>query len=157
MTIRKLRNNQGFTIVELLIVVVVIGILAAIVTAAYTGIQTTARDSVRKNDIKSLSKAIEAFYAVNGNYPMPSGWCTQISHPTYTNSFHAELSEFLDKSIFDPQYEATYQDYFYRNVGDQSYYLYAELEGEDLTDDGFSGCARIGGTNNEYDYRYPPF
>lgn len=137
--------------------VVIIGILAAIVVVAYNGIQTTARDNIRKADIRNLANAIEAYYATNGNYPMNSGWCTQISHPTYTTSFQTEMSGFLSQLLYDPTYKETYQDYFYRNIDDQSYWLFAELEGEDRPDDGFSGCARIDNTNNEYDYRYPAF
>jgi general secretion pathway protein G len=151
------RRTPGFTIVELLIVVVVIGILAAIVIVAYNGIQATARDNIRKSDLKNLATAIEAYYATNGNYPMSAGWCTQISHPSYTTAFQTEMAQFLNQLPLDPQYEATYQDYFYRNIGDQSYYLYAELEGEERADDGVPGCARIDNTNNEYDYRYPVF
>ena len=152
-----MRKESGFTIVELLIVVVVIGILAAIVTVAYTGISASSRDSARKADISTLSKAIELYYVDNGRYPMWGGWCTQISHPTYTASFQAAIQPYLSKLVLDPQFEATYQDYFYRRINDNSYYLYAELEGADLADDGFTGCARIGDTNNEYDYRYPAF
>lgn len=54
------RRNHGFTIVELLIVVVVIGILAAIVTVAYTGIQDRANSSKRDADMAQYYKAILA-------------------------------------------------------------------------------------------------
>lgn len=148
---------QGFTIVELLIVIVVIGILAALVISTYTSAQSRARDNVRRADIQSLAKAIELFYAEKGHYPMSGGWCTQIAHPTYTQAFKNEISPYMSKIPGDPQFKDTYQDYFYRNVNDQSYYLYAELEGEERADDGFTGCSRIGDINNEYDLRYPAF
>ena len=45
-------KNTGFTIVELLIVIVIIGILAAITIVAYNGIQNRANDTVIKNDLK---------------------------------------------------------------------------------------------------------
>lgn len=67
MTFKK--NQQGFTIVELLIVIVVIGILAALVITTFTGIQQQARDTERKADIKALQGQIEAYYANKGNYP----------------------------------------------------------------------------------------
>lgn len=60
---------HGFTIVELLIVIVVIGILAAITIVAYNGIQGRANDAERTTDVKQLHKALEAFYATNGYYP----------------------------------------------------------------------------------------
>jgi general secretion pathway protein G len=60
---------KGFTIVELLIVIVIIGILAAIVVASYNGVQNRARNSVRISDIKTAQKLLEAYNAQNGNYP----------------------------------------------------------------------------------------
>src|SRR5258708_1962844 len=62
-------KQQGFTIVELLIVIVVIGILAALVITTFTGIQQKARDTERTTDIKALHGQIEAYYASKGNYP----------------------------------------------------------------------------------------
>lgn len=67
MTFKK--NQQGFTIVELLIVIVVIGILAALVITTFTGIQQKARDTERTTDIKALQGQVEAYYANKGNYP----------------------------------------------------------------------------------------
>lgn len=63
-------KQQGFTIVELLIVIVVIGILAALVITTFTGIQQKARDTERQTDIKALQGQIEAYYAQKGNYPI---------------------------------------------------------------------------------------
>lgn len=63
------RKNEGFTIVELLIVIVVIGILAALVVTTFTGIQQRARNTERETDIKALHGQLEAYYAQNGSYP----------------------------------------------------------------------------------------
>jgi len=63
------KNNRGFTIVELLIVIVVIGILAALVIVTYNGIQQKARDTERKTDIKALQGHLEAYWADNAKYP----------------------------------------------------------------------------------------
>lgn len=63
------RKQQGFTIVELLIVIVVIGILAALVITTFTGIQQKARNTERQTDIKALHGQVEAYYAQNGKYP----------------------------------------------------------------------------------------
>lgn len=66
----SLNNKQrGFTIVELLIVIVVIGILAALVVTTFTGIQQKARNTERQTDIKAIHGQIEAYYAQNGSYP----------------------------------------------------------------------------------------
>jgi type II secretion system protein G len=65
----KQTNQRGFTIVELLIVIVVIGILAALVITTFTGIQQKARNTERNTDIKALHGQVEAYYAQNGKYP----------------------------------------------------------------------------------------
>lgn len=62
-------KQRGFTIVELLIVIVVIGILAAIVIVAYTGVSRNAKDASRMAKAKEISKAIERYYVDNGRYP----------------------------------------------------------------------------------------
>lgn len=63
------KRNQGFTIVELLIVIVVIGILALLVITTYSGIQSKARNSKRQTDLQSLQTHLEAFFSQNGYYP----------------------------------------------------------------------------------------
>jgi len=63
------KSNKGFTIVELLIVIVVIGILALLVITTYSGIQQKARNAKRTSDLKSLQTHIEAFFSQNGYYP----------------------------------------------------------------------------------------
>lgn len=70
---RKKDSRRAFTIVELLIVIVVIGILAAIVIVAYNGVQNRANDSRRVTDLEVMSKAIEAYYIDNGTYPNNGG------------------------------------------------------------------------------------
>jgi prepilin-type N-terminal cleavage/methylation domain-containing protein len=54
----KIKQQDGFTIVELLIVIVVIGILAAITIVAYNGIQERAKVQKANSDLNALVKAI---------------------------------------------------------------------------------------------------
>ncbi|HSX42689.1 MAG TPA: prepilin-type N-terminal cleavage/methylation domain-containing protein [Candidatus Saccharimonadales bacterium] len=66
----SLKNkSKGFTIVELLIVIVVIGILATLVIVTFTGIQQKARDSKRKTDISAIQASLESYYSSNNTYP----------------------------------------------------------------------------------------
>lgn len=67
---RKHRNNNAFTIVELLIVIVVIAILAAITVISYMGIQQKAQFSKMQADLSSLNRAILMYYTDNGHYPI---------------------------------------------------------------------------------------
>lgn len=61
--------QSGFTIIELLIVIAIIGILATLVLTNFQGAQAKGRDTVRKNDINSLYQKLEEYYNENGGYP----------------------------------------------------------------------------------------
>ena len=63
------KHLTGFTIVELLVVIVVIGILALLVITTYSGIQQKARNSKRQTDVQSIQTQLEAFFSQNGYYP----------------------------------------------------------------------------------------
>lgn len=88
------KNNRGFTIVELLIVIVVIGILAALVIVTYNGIQQKARDTERKTDIKALQGHLEAYWADNAKYPT----LTQANDATFRSTYFKglDLAAFAD-------------------------------------------------------------
>jgi len=78
-------KSRGFTIVELLIVIVVIGILAAIVIVAYQGVTNRAKFSQKHNDIKTIQKLILSYHATYGNYPpLPAGGFTYLV-PEFTS------------------------------------------------------------------------
>lgn len=63
----KIRN--GFTLVETVIIIVVLGILATIVTVATTGILTDSRDGSRNASVSVIGEALERYYSKNGEYP----------------------------------------------------------------------------------------
>ncbi|MNQ11705.1 Type II secretion system protein G precursor [compost metagenome] len=62
-------KNSGFTIVELLIVIVIIGILAAITIVAYNGIQTRAKSSAVQSLVDTLESKAKAYQSITGQYP----------------------------------------------------------------------------------------
>lgn len=61
--------QQGFTIIELLIVIAIIGILAGLVLNNFQGAQAKARDVQRKADINSINAKLEEYYNTNNGYP----------------------------------------------------------------------------------------
>ncbi len=62
-------KQEGFTIIELLVVIVIIGILAAIALPKYGGVRNDANKAVSKSNLKSLQTAIERYQLDNGSYP----------------------------------------------------------------------------------------
>lgn len=66
------KNTSGFTLVELLIVIIVIAILATISVVAFNGIQQRARDAARASHMELIAKALEMYYIDNGSYPSVS-------------------------------------------------------------------------------------
>jgi len=63
------RWDRGFTIVEMLIVVVVIAILASITAAGWSGIRMTALKTAAQSDLKSAASAMQLSFAESGTYP----------------------------------------------------------------------------------------
>lgn len=96
MSLRTKANQKGFTIIELLIVIVVIGILAALVLNAFGNIQERARDTERRTDINSIHTQLELYYADNTSYPsaitvatLPDLNPEALTAPTGTYNFTA--------------------------------------------------------------------
>ena len=70
---RSKRNGAGFTIVELLIVIVVIAILAAITIVAFNGLQGRSKYTKINSELVGMQKLIELYMAENGTYPPTNG------------------------------------------------------------------------------------
>lgn len=105
---KKNVSRLGFTITELLIVIIVIGILAAITVVQYNGVQVRARDAQRRTDVANITKALEQYYADNGSYPIASGTGSIIDSNWYTSgdtswtTFATALTGIIDKLPTDP-------------------------------------------------------
>ena len=96
----SLKNKKGFTIVELLIVIVVIGILATLVIVTFTGIQQKGRNTQRQTDIKALNGYVEAFYADYGFYPT----LADMNSDTFRSAYMKGLDP---AALYDPKQAMT--------------------------------------------------
>jgi len=103
---RLIIKQAGFTIVELLIVIVLIAVLAAIAVVAYNGIQVRAENAARASEFKQWVKIMKAYHATNGVYPpalgatgryclgtgFPEGKCTSTALESDSVQLMSELS-----------------------------------------------------------------
>ena len=89
--------TPAFTIIELLIVIVIIGILVAITAVSYNGITKSAKESALKSELKRISTSLELHKAKNGTYPTSLATAiSPIANPTTNaNITYAPLNKAL--------------------------------------------------------------
>lgn len=128
------KQSKGFTIVELLIVIVVIGILAGLVITTYNGIQQKARNTERTTDLKTFQSQLEAYYATNARYPSSTDLgSTSANNVTFAT---ANLKGMDKETMRDPK--GAVGDYSLASSATASKYAYAPAP---------SGCDSTG--NND--------
>ncbi|MBI4117530.1 MAG: type II secretion system protein [Parcubacteria group bacterium] len=66
------KKTKGFTLVELLVVVSIIGLLSTLAVVALGSARVKARDVRRANDVRQIMNALELYYNENGKYPIES-------------------------------------------------------------------------------------
>lgn len=140
-------RRNGFTIVELLVVIAVIGILATISIVAYSGVQARARDSLRKDDLATIKKAMLLYHMDHGDYIEAGSGCGyngdgqgwfNYSGGSYPASIASCLTSgrYTDKDMIDPTGGKTstptagftYMKYNCGTGDAEKVYVYAKLE-----------------------------
>ncbi len=148
MKINKLKTNckkgLGFTLVELLVVISIMGILTIIVSSGFITSQQRSRDAARKTNLKSLSDSLNLYYADNGVFPTAAyinglisseGEFSTIITPTNTVVYMKKVPKETSTGVRQFSYEVSGTF--------KSFRLYANLENEEDID-----CARdAGGVN----------
>lgn len=83
----KLRAQKGFTLVELMIVIAIIGILVTIVLPKFTNATDSAKKAKIEADLRTIDSTIVMYYAANGRYPATitilntDGYLTSVPTP----------------------------------------------------------------------------
>ncbi|OYW84566.1 hypothetical protein B7Z17_03875, partial [Candidatus Saccharibacteria bacterium 32-49-10] len=77
-------RSGGFTVVELLVVIVIVALLAMATVVSYRGVQDRSKDSIRVQDAAMIVRALELYNARYGNFPNEQGssWETSTTYPT---------------------------------------------------------------------------
>lgn len=81
--------RKAFTLIELLLVLVILAILAAVVVPKFAGRSEQARKTAAKTDIKTIETALDAFEQDNGHYPSTeSGLSALVTQPSDATNWH---------------------------------------------------------------------
>lgn len=110
--------KRGYTLIELLIVIAIIGILTAILTTNLQSVRARARDTRRKQDLSTIQQALRLYYHDNQSFPVTANttWNTSATI-TYLSTIPTDPSSTPTSPI----------PYNYVSDG-TTYILYASLE-----------------------------
>ena len=116
----SLSQRRGFTLIEILIVVAIIGILASVVLVGLGPVQQKGRDARRISDLKQIQTGLELYFAKNGVYPTGpfADW----------SAFQAALIGAGVGVTNVPQDPSTASTYNYGTTGGTTYTLSTTLE-----------------------------
>ncbi len=97
-----LKKQSGFTLLELLIVIVIIGILALIIVPGLASGPKRARDAQRKSDMRAVKNALETYYNDKNVYPAPASG-TNGSTTYFANLSTVLVPDYLPSVPADPK------------------------------------------------------
>ncbi len=119
----QLPTPKGLTLVELIIVIAIVGILAAIIFSALNPVEQIRKstDARRKSDLEQLQRALESYYQDSGSYPT-----ADVNNQITGAGWGTAWLPYLGKVPKDPISSNKYV--YFSPAGRQSYYLYANLE-----------------------------
>lgn len=95
------KNTQGFTLIELVIVIIILGILSTLVAMTYGGVRSKNRNNDRQIAINTIQAALEKYYAQNGSSSYPS--LEQLNNPVWRTQ---NMPDLATKTMRDPEWSA---------------------------------------------------
>jgi prepilin-type N-terminal cleavage/methylation domain-containing protein len=138
----SVHKKSGFTLIELIVAVTIVGILAVIGLRSFTGALKKTRDGMRKSDLNATQKALESYYNDFGQYPAANSngeimGCGNAGDPVaahtacaWGDEFSVGTAIYMEKLPADPM--GNYYYYAPTSAGSVvSYFIFARLENLD--------------------------
>jgi general secretion pathway protein G len=141
-----IKKEGGFTLLELLIVIVIIGILALLIIPNITSAPKKARDTQRKTDMRAVQKALEEYFVSANAYPTAA---TATPLATSLTALSAGTTPPLKTIPQDPKNTGVYV-YNYTSTDGQTYTLHACLENGSDTGASTNNDTNCTGSNRNF-------
>ena len=100
----KLTQNSGYTLIELLMVVSIIGFLSTAAMVSYQKTRAISLSTSKIGDIQAMQKALELYYANNGHYPTIT---TAAEYPNYIHISDTETVQWGEVQTLLSPYMST--------------------------------------------------
>jgi len=112
---RRLQAQSGFTLIEIMVVILIIGLLALMVVPRLRGVADRAKRTKAQADIQELKQALDRYYLDNGSYPTTDQGLQALVTPPSTGRTPANYEQggYIEKLPNDPWGN----QYFYQSDG----------------------------------------
>ncbi len=146
-------KSKGFTLLELMIVIILLSILALLLIGNYMSSLTKGRDSQRKNDLNQIQRALEMYYEDTNHYPVLID--SQLFGKKFCDTspdVNSCSKIYMVRTPKDPNSGYTYHYVTDGTASPQTYYVYSAIENlqdqsQGVSIKGYTGIDSSCGTN----------
>lgn len=152
----NMKRKLGFTLIEILIVIAIMGILTVITVSQFTTAKVKARDVARKSDLNTVAKALNTFFADYGRFPkIGDGDNIDIYNLMFNNDEFKDSSGYSYVKVMPRENGKNLLPFCYVVTDDQKKFaLFSALENENDINYGkyIIDCPGNGGVGVTYNY-----